>query len=245
MKPGFAPWPIRLRARLMWSSLTGQLAERAWALFREVEAQGGLGSALESGFVAEKLRRPVDMQQRAVARRREKLTGISEFSNLSETAPASEPAIARAEGAPALASGLALPAAGKGGTIRSPCRRRRRWRDAFRTARGFANCERYRVHPSQRRETRRRALRGAPAAVGHRAGKRRVSSAHIPRGARQLGSAPRAGGIGARLLRGGRDRGDPTGGKLRHDRWRSCPSHRAFSGWRRDPQDRRAPRPLP
>ena len=95
-------------------SLTGELAERAWALFREVEAQGGLGSALESGFVAEKLRRPAEMQERAVARRREKLTGISEFPNLSETAPASEPAIARAEGAPALASGLALPAAGKG-----------------------------------------------------------------------------------------------------------------------------------
>ena len=95
-------------------SLTGELAERAWALFREVEAQGGLGSALESGFVAEKLRPPAEMQERAIARRQEKLTGISEFPNLSETVPVSEPAIARVEGAPALTSELALPAPGKG-----------------------------------------------------------------------------------------------------------------------------------
>ena len=95
-------------------SLTGKLAERAWALFREAEAQGGLGSALESGFVAEKLRRPAEMQERAIMRRQEKLTGISEFPNLSETMPAAEPAIARFGSAPALTSGLALPAPGKG-----------------------------------------------------------------------------------------------------------------------------------
>jgi methylmalonyl-CoA mutase len=100
-------------------SLTGELAGRAWALFREVEAQGGLGSALESGFVAGRLRRPAEMQERAIARRRKKLTGISEFPNLSETQPASGPARppagrARAGGAPALTSGLALPAPGKG-----------------------------------------------------------------------------------------------------------------------------------
>ncbi len=71
-------------------SLTGELAAHAWTLFREVEAHGGLGSALESGFVSEKLRRPADMQERAIARRKEKLTGISEFPNLSEVAPAPE-----------------------------------------------------------------------------------------------------------------------------------------------------------
>jgi len=95
-------------------SLTGELAERAWALFREVEAQGGLGSALESGFVAEKLQRPADMQERAIARRQEKLTGISEFPNLSEAVPTPEPAKPRVESAPALTCELALPAPGKG-----------------------------------------------------------------------------------------------------------------------------------
>ena len=95
-------------------SLTGELAARAWALFREVEAQGGLAAALESGSVAEKLRRPADMQERAIARRKEKLTGISEFPNLSEVMPAPEPAPGRIESAPALTSELALPPPGKG-----------------------------------------------------------------------------------------------------------------------------------
>ena len=95
-------------------SLTGELASRAWALFREVEAQGGLAAALESGFVAEKLRRPADMQERAIARRREKLTGVSEFPNLSEAVPAPEPVSIRVENAPALTHELALPAPGKG-----------------------------------------------------------------------------------------------------------------------------------
>lgn len=95
-------------------SLTGELAARAWALFREVEARGGLGSALESGFIAERLRRPADMQERAIARRKEKLTGISEFPNLSEVAPTPEPAPGRIESALALTSELTLPPPGKG-----------------------------------------------------------------------------------------------------------------------------------
>ena len=95
-------------------SLTGELAARAWALFREVEAQGGLAAALESGFVAEKLLQPADMQERAIARRREKLTGVSEFPNLSEALPAPEPVSVRVENAPALTSEFALPAPGKG-----------------------------------------------------------------------------------------------------------------------------------
>jgi methylmalonyl-CoA mutase len=95
-------------------SITGELAARAWALFREVEAQGGLAAALESGFVAEKLRRPADMQERAIARRREKITGVSEFPNLSEAVPAPEPLSVRVENSPAITSELALPAPGKG-----------------------------------------------------------------------------------------------------------------------------------
>ncbi len=95
-------------------SLTGELAARAWALFREVEAQGGLAAALENGFVAEKLRRPADMQERAIARRKEKLTGISEFPNLSEVAPTPDLAPGRIESASALSSELALPVPEKG-----------------------------------------------------------------------------------------------------------------------------------
>jgi methylmalonyl-CoA mutase len=95
-------------------ALTGQLAAGAWSLFREVEAQGGLAAALENGFVAEKLRKPAEMQERAVARRQEKITGVSVFPNLSEAAPEIEPAVARAETGQALTSELTLPPPGKG-----------------------------------------------------------------------------------------------------------------------------------
>jgi methylmalonyl-CoA mutase len=95
-------------------TLTDQLAAAAWALFREVEAQGGLAAALESGFVAERLRRPADMQSRAIARRQEKITGVSEFPNLSEAAPQLNPGDVRSESGTAASYEGALPPPGKG-----------------------------------------------------------------------------------------------------------------------------------
>ena len=95
-------------------TVTDQLAAAAWALFREVEAQGGLAAALESGFVAERLRRPADMQSRAIARRQEKITGVSEFPNLSEGAPQLNPGDVRSESGTAASYEGALPPAGKG-----------------------------------------------------------------------------------------------------------------------------------
>ena len=95
-------------------SLTGELAERAWALFREVEAQGRLAPRSKAALS------PRNSGARRTCKSGPSLAGarsspaFRNFQNISETAPASEPAIARAEGAPALASGLALPAAGKG-----------------------------------------------------------------------------------------------------------------------------------
>ncbi len=94
-------------------ALTGRLATGAWALFREVEGLGGLPAALESGFVAEKLRRPAEMQERAIAHRQEKITGVSVFPNLSEIAPA-EPAIALTEAGLAPTSEWTLPPPGEG-----------------------------------------------------------------------------------------------------------------------------------
>ncbi len=95
-------------------TLTDELAVAAWALFREVEAKGGLAAALESGFVAEKLRRPADMQESAIARRQEKITGVSEFPNLSEAAPQFKADAVRAESDAASAPEVVLPPAGKG-----------------------------------------------------------------------------------------------------------------------------------
>ncbi len=95
-------------------ALTQELAAAAWNLFREVEAQGGLTAAFENGFVQEKLRRPAEMQERAIAKRQEKITGVSVFPNLSETVAQHQGVTVRAESGLAPASDLPLPAPGKG-----------------------------------------------------------------------------------------------------------------------------------
>jgi methylmalonyl-CoA mutase len=95
-------------------ALTEGLSAAAWRLFQEVEAQGGLAAALENGFVAGKLRLPWEAQTRAIARRGEKITGVSVFPNLAEAAPAFETVAARAEGGARAAPELTLPPAGKG-----------------------------------------------------------------------------------------------------------------------------------
>ncbi|MGO9986684.1 MAG: methylmalonyl-CoA mutase family protein [Rhodomicrobium sp.] len=73
-------------------TLTEEIAAAAWALFRDVEAKGGLAAALESGFIQDELRRKASERERAVAHRKDKITGVSVFPNLSEAAPPSKPA---------------------------------------------------------------------------------------------------------------------------------------------------------
>ncbi len=71
-------------------ALTSELAAAAWALFREVEAKGGLCAALESGFVQDALHLKAQERERAVANRKDKITGVSVFPNLAETFPFAE-----------------------------------------------------------------------------------------------------------------------------------------------------------
>lgn len=68
-------------------TLTNELAAAAWALFREVEAKGGLAAAIEGGFVQEELHRVGAERRRAVACRIDKVTGVSVFPNPLETQP--------------------------------------------------------------------------------------------------------------------------------------------------------------
>jgi len=72
--------------------LTEDLARAGWAQFTEIERAGGLAAALGSGLVAEQL---ADTWQRRVdnlTHRRDPVTGVSEFPNLGERAPARAPA---------------------------------------------------------------------------------------------------------------------------------------------------------
>ena len=97
-------------------ALTDGLASSAWALFREVEAKGGLAAAIECGFVQDELRRKGSQRERAVACRADKITGVSVFPNPSESVPFPEEISSpNAEGTHPFAGRLpALPQAGKG-----------------------------------------------------------------------------------------------------------------------------------
>ena len=69
-------------------ALTRALAERAWALFQEVEAQGGLAAAVASGWIAEQIEEMARRRRHEIATRRRPITGVSEYPNLDERLPA-------------------------------------------------------------------------------------------------------------------------------------------------------------
>ncbi len=73
-------------------SLTHTLAAAAWDEFREVEAAGGLLSALERGILFRKLTDVSMRRHKNLARGRDKITGVSSFPNLEE-----EPLFSRPE----------------------------------------------------------------------------------------------------------------------------------------------------
>ncbi|OMI34914.1 methylmalonyl-CoA mutase small subunit [Streptomyces sparsogenes] len=72
--------------------LTADLAEAAWAFFQEIERAGGLGRALASGLVERRLAATWERRSQDLARRKEPITGVSEFPNLAEPPVEREPA---------------------------------------------------------------------------------------------------------------------------------------------------------
>jgi methylmalonyl-CoA mutase len=68
--------------------LTGKLCAAAWSLLQEIEAAGGAWAALERGLIQSKVAAVRDKRLQAVARRKDALTGTSDFPDLKETPPA-------------------------------------------------------------------------------------------------------------------------------------------------------------
>ncbi len=64
--------------------LTGQLCRAAWALFQEIEQAGGAFAALEAGLIQKKVAAVRAERAAAVARRKDALTGTSDFPDLAE-----------------------------------------------------------------------------------------------------------------------------------------------------------------
>ncbi|MFG3053126.1 methylmalonyl-CoA mutase subunit beta [Kitasatospora sp. NPDC048239] len=78
--------------------LTDELARAAWAWFQEIEGAGGQRAALASGLVGERIAATWAERTKALAKRREPITGVSEFPNLDEQPLVRTPAPARPGG---------------------------------------------------------------------------------------------------------------------------------------------------
>ncbi|MGB8399179.1 methylmalonyl-CoA mutase family protein, partial [Bradyrhizobium sp.] len=65
-------------------ALTSELCEAAWTLFQEIEKAGGVFSALEQGVIQRRVAATRAAREANFARRKEVLTGASEFPNLHE-----------------------------------------------------------------------------------------------------------------------------------------------------------------
>ena len=65
-------------------SLTTRLAHAAWAMLQEIEGIGGAAAAIEQGLLQKKIAVAREERQAAIARRKDALTGTSDYPNLGE-----------------------------------------------------------------------------------------------------------------------------------------------------------------
>ncbi|NKQ58250.1 methylmalonyl-CoA mutase small subunit [Amycolatopsis sp. K13G38] len=83
-------------------NLTDALANAAWREFTEIERQGGIEAALDSGFIRDRLAETWEKRSKRLATRKDPITGVSEFPNLAEKRVEREPA-------PSIVDGGGLP----------------------------------------------------------------------------------------------------------------------------------------
>lgn len=69
-----------------WSieSLTQDLEDAAWAVFQEIEGEGGIVASLKAGKLQARIGATRDARGLNIAKRKDALTGVSEFPNLAE-----------------------------------------------------------------------------------------------------------------------------------------------------------------
>jgi methylmalonyl-CoA mutase len=80
--------------------LTQTFCRAAWAVFQDIEASGGLAAALERGSIQQEIARVRADREKAIALRKDALTGTSKFPDLAEI-PVSVLDVAPAEPGPA------------------------------------------------------------------------------------------------------------------------------------------------
>ncbi|MGF9759528.1 methylmalonyl-CoA mutase family protein [Microvirga sp. 0TCS3.31] len=67
-----------------FEALTDALCEKAWGLFQEIEREGGILESLKGGTLQDRISTVRAQREKAVATRREPITGTSEFPNINE-----------------------------------------------------------------------------------------------------------------------------------------------------------------
>jgi methylmalonyl-CoA mutase len=67
--------------------LTRDLADKAWAIMQQIESRGGILEALRAGFLQDMLGAARAERQRAIAMRRETITGVSDYPLLDAAMP--------------------------------------------------------------------------------------------------------------------------------------------------------------
>jgi methylmalonyl-CoA mutase len=83
--------------------LTRDLAYKAWALMQEIEAGGGIVASLQGGRLQEEIAAARAARERAIAARRETITGVTDYPLLDAAGPQFEPASPRASAVAPLA----------------------------------------------------------------------------------------------------------------------------------------------
>lgn len=76
MDPAGGSWYVEAHTR--------KLAEAAWSLFQELERNGGVLAALESGQLQRRLAEAAERRDQAISRRKLPITGVSEFPHVHE-----------------------------------------------------------------------------------------------------------------------------------------------------------------
>jgi methylmalonyl-CoA mutase len=66
-------------------SRTDEIAKIAWSEFQAIEKDGGIGAAIQQGSLAAKVAAVWAQREKAIATRRDPVTGVSEFPNILET----------------------------------------------------------------------------------------------------------------------------------------------------------------
>jgi methylmalonyl-CoA mutase len=72
-------------------TLTQSIARESWSFFRAIESAGGMAAALESGLVTDRIEQTWKRRLANLARRKDTITGVSDFPNAHEEIPALPP----------------------------------------------------------------------------------------------------------------------------------------------------------